>query len=518
MGSERERKEPATMWVELLLVILSLLLAVYWYVTKHFGYFTKHGISEEAGTFPFGSNAAWECWLKGKSFLKFFDDSNEKYKEEKMYGVYHFGQRNLVVTDLELAKLMLVKDADHFTESFAVGTEYKDAHGEIEKLFSLMLTNMKGDEWKKMRAMVSPVFTSGKLKLMVPHIVKCGTNIEEHLKTAAMTGEVLEAREMFGKFTLDSIATSGFGIESNSFKDPENIFRINAMKVVRDPQYAAKLDILKFIILMISPKIAKLLGIYMLDKNSTSFFMNIVRQTIKNRRETGAKRNDIIDIFIDELDKKREDCFLSETDLELGIVATAILFFFAGFDTTSTTLAVTVFGLVHHPDVQDNLRKEIEDVIGDSEEITANHLKELKYTENVVNESLRYYFKLPITRRCTKDYPVPGTDFTVPKGLMVNFPPGENCFKNQDKFDPDNFDPENNPNKFGFTGFGQGPRNCIGQRYAYQTLKIAIIHTVRNFRLVKCSETTKEDALNFSLNENGFVGGIKFKVERLQEE
>ena len=84
-----------------------------------------------------------------------------------------------------------------------------------------------------MRSMVSPVFTSGKLKLMVPHIVKCGVNIEEHLKTAAMTGEVLEAKEMFGKFTLDSIATSGFGIESNSFKDPDNIFRINAMKIVR---------------------------------------------------------------------------------------------------------------------------------------------------------------------------------------------------------------------------------------------------------------------------------------------
>ena len=32
-----------------------------------------------------------------------------------------------------------------------------------------------------------------------------------------------------------------------------------------------------------------------------------------------------------------------------------------------------------------------------------------------------------------------------------------------DKFDPDNFDPVNNPNKFGFTGFGHGPRNCIGE-------------------------------------------------------
>merc|ERR1739844_240622 len=111
--------------------------------------------------------------------------------------------------------------------------------------------------------MVSPVSTSGKLKLMVPHIVKCGVNVEEHLKTAAMTGEVLEAKEMYGKFALDAIATSGFGIESNSFKDPENIFRINAMKIVRDPKYAAKIDILKFIILMVSPKIAKVLGIYM---------------------------------------------------------------------------------------------------------------------------------------------------------------------------------------------------------------------------------------------------------------
>ena len=68
---------------------------------------------------------------------------------------------------------------------------------------------------------------------MVPHIDKCGANIQPLLRTAAMTGEVLEAKEMFGKFTFDSIATSGFGIESNSFEDPDNIFRINALKLIR---------------------------------------------------------------------------------------------------------------------------------------------------------------------------------------------------------------------------------------------------------------------------------------------
>ena len=59
---------------------------------------------------------------------------------------------------------------------------------------------------------------------------------------------------------------------------------------------------------------------------------------------------------------------------------------------------------------------------------------------------------------------MPGMDFTIEKGLIVNlFPPGDECFKNSQIFDPDNFDPENNPNKFGFVGFGQGPRACIGK-------------------------------------------------------
>ena len=75
-------------------------------------------------------------------------------------------------------------------------------------------------------------------------------------------------------------------------------------------------------------------------------------------------------------------------------MSTAILFFFAGFDTTSTTLGVVVFGLIHHPEVQEKLRQEIEDVIGDDEKITAEHLRDLKYTENVINESMRRYFQI----------------------------------------------------------------------------------------------------------------------------
>ena len=87
--------------------------------------------------------------MKGKSFLKVFDESSKKYKNEKMHGMYSLGQRNLVVTDIELGKQILIKDADHFTDRMTIGTLYKDSTAEVEKIFSLMLTNMTGDEWKK---------------------------------------------------------------------------------------------------------------------------------------------------------------------------------------------------------------------------------------------------------------------------------------------------------------------------------------------------------------------------------
>jgi cytochrome P450 len=47
--------------------------------------------------------------------------------------------------------------------------------------------------------------------------------------------------------------------------------------------------------------------------------------------------------------------------------------------------------------------------------------------------------------------------------------------------------------------FGQGPRNCIGMRYALLALKIAFVFMLRKYRLVPCSKTTKEIEVNLSI-------------------
>lgn len=45
-----------------------------------------------------------------------FQDHQGRFTNERYWGMYSFGQRNLVVTDVELGKLITIRDADHFVD------------------------------------------------------------------------------------------------------------------------------------------------------------------------------------------------------------------------------------------------------------------------------------------------------------------------------------------------------------------------------------------------------------------
>jgi len=515
------------MLVEIGLFLLTIFLGLYFWITKNFGYFKANGLPEAPGTFPFGSEHMWDLMLRKTSFTKQFDGLIEKFKDEKVFGIYNFRQRDIVVKDLELAKKILIKDADHFIDRPAINLD--GVKNESDKIVKYFLTNLTGEQWKKVRSVISPVFTSGKLKLMVPHIQKCTENLDDVLGAAADSGEMINVRELFGKYTLDAIATSGFGIESNSFKDPDSVFRKTALRMVRAEGYNSKMDILKFLVLIISPKFARFIGLTMMPTGTVEFFTNIIRQTVEQRRISGKRRNDIIDLLLDEIKKMEEEndqetkteenIKKDDFDEEMVLISNALIFFFAGFDTTSLTLATVMFAFMDKPYIQDKVRQEINEVIGDSKSITVEHLKDLKYMENVINEALRFYGIVNnLQRKCTKEYRIPGTDFTISKDMIINVTSNafsSECFFNHDQFDPNNFDSINNPNKFGFTGFGQGPRNCVGMRYAYMALKLALIRTITKYKVVKCEKTV--DKLTFDIAKNNFNGGVWMKVEHFND-
>ena len=138
-----------------------------------------------------------------------------RHRDKKMVGYHTFrGYKALLINDMDLAKQMFIKDFDHFVDRR--GSTSKD------KYTNNMMLLAKGDIWKEIRHAASPVFTSGKLKHMSKIINRVANDLLAHLDKLSETGEDVNAEELSNKFTLQSIASSGFGLEVNSFEgDPE---------------------------------------------------------------------------------------------------------------------------------------------------------------------------------------------------------------------------------------------------------------------------------------------------------
>ena len=94
---------------------------------------------------------------------------NTDLAKEKIFGIYGHpdGDDCFVINDVDLAKRILIKDFDHFVDRPMFGFKF-DENVEADKIFSQMFMFSKGDDWKSGRSMMSPVFTTGKLKLMFP--------------------------------------------------------------------------------------------------------------------------------------------------------------------------------------------------------------------------------------------------------------------------------------------------------------------------------------------------------------
>lgn len=59
------------------------------------------------------------------------------------------------------------------------------------------------------------------------------------------------------------------------------------------------------------------------------------------------------------------------------------------------------------------------------------------------------------------------------------------------RWDPDRFMPENKAllKPFAYLPFGDGPRNCVGLRFAYQEMKLAVAYIVSRYRFKPAPNT-----------------------------
>lgn len=77
-----------------------------------------------------------------------------------------------------------------------------------------MLT-LEGSEWRERRVKLSPIFTSGKMKLMFEIVNSIGDKLIEVLDKEILKSNEVEVRKWSAKYTCDVIGNCAFGLECN---------------------------------------------------------------------------------------------------------------------------------------------------------------------------------------------------------------------------------------------------------------------------------------------------------------
>ena len=83
------------------------------------------------------------------------------------------------------------------------------------------------------RSTFSPIFTSGKLKLMMQFIANVSEDMTNEFRTAAEANNDLEVKETLGKYSMDTIASCAFGVHAESFSNENSKFVEHAKDMFR---------------------------------------------------------------------------------------------------------------------------------------------------------------------------------------------------------------------------------------------------------------------------------------------
>ncbi|KAJ7364065.1 cytochrome P450 [Mycena albidolilacea] len=311
------------------------------------------------------------------------------------------GEKQLYVFDPKSLHQLLVKDQDIFEEPpyLTCGARVSLGEGILSAL---------GEQHKKQRKMLNPVFSAAHLRQMVPIFFGVGKRLRGALESRVQNGpKELDMLLWMTRTALELVGQAGLGYSFDPLdtdESPPYIQSVKQMQVATHKIVPAAKYILPWAMTIGSPKFRRFIVGIVPWKNlhdardilDTLYSTAVdIYNSKKAALEAGdeavsaqiAKGKDIISILMKDNSNASSTERLSEDEI-IGQLNTLIV---AATDTTSSALSRTLHVLAQYPDVQEKLRQEIRSAQQEGADVSYDQLNSMVYLDAICRETLRLY-------------------------------------------------------------------------------------------------------------------------------
>ncbi|XP_048518113.1 cytochrome P450 6k1-like [Dendroctonus ponderosae] len=268
----------------ILLVLIFTLL--YKYLNRNFNYWKSKNVFYVKPIPVFGNMLPA---LTMKTTLgEWLGDLSHKIKKD-YFGIFVFDRPVLVVQSPKLIKLVLQKDFEYFQNRSV-------AHYEHDPIMSNFMFLAKNPRWKAVRSKLTPVFSTGKLKQMFPHILREGNLMVDYISNFDNMPSI-ESKEICAKFSTNVIARCAFAIDAGCFNTENAEFRCLGRQLFNFRCSTA----FRLHTAFLAPKLATALHISFFNPRVINRLCSIFGEILSSRMSNPEyKGNDLVDILIEE--------------------------------------------------------------------------------------------------------------------------------------------------------------------------------------------------------------------------
>jgi len=354
------------------------------------------------------------------------------------------------------------------------------AFGELRETIGDGLVTSEGEVWRRQRRLVAPAFTRRRL---VPGYAEAvgreAAAAVERWSRAAVRGEPVDAHAEMVTVTARVIGWVLFGTDIGEAL-PRLVRMgpfVNALLLRRS---VTPHPLPRWVPTATNRRLAA----------AVAEMREIVDEIIAQRsREAGPtavdrRRANLLDLLLAPAADGSDAAPLTHDE----VADQVLVFLLAGHETTATTLAFALYELARHPQWQEELRREVDEVVG-ARPVEGTDVPSLVQVDHVVRETLRLYPAAhTVGRRVPDDGEVLAGHRIPPRANVVVSPwatqRSPELWPDPDRFDPERFAvPLPGGTRHAWFPFGAGPHACIGAQLSLLESTMVLATVVQAYRL-----------------------------------